>query len=160
MMRTSLFAFAFVAVASLAHAETAATKPPQEVNIEANEMQILDKEKKAIFKGNVDATRKDVHLACDQLVVYYGEEKNDDGTTKTVAQNLDATGHVTIVTKTQKITGEWAKLDVKTNKAVVGGNVQVVQGNTVLKGERLDVDLDTNLSQMTGGRVKGSFLPK
>ena len=36
---------------------------------------------------------------------------------------------------------------------------QVVQGKTVMNGEQLFVDLNTNRSQMTGGRVKGSFIP-
>ena len=37
-------------------------KPPPPVNIEADQMEILDAEKKAMFRGNVDATRGDVNL--------------------------------------------------------------------------------------------------
>jgi hypothetical protein len=35
----------------------------------------------------------------------------------------------------------------------------VVQDRTVLKGKQLFVDLKTNRSELSGGRVKGSFVP-
>ena len=34
-----------------------------------------------------------------------------------------------------------------------------MQGQTVMNGQQLFVDLNTNKSEMTGGRVKGSFVP-
>jgi lipopolysaccharide export system protein LptA len=43
---------------------------------------------------------------------------------------------------------------------VVTGNVTVKQGQTVMHGNQLNVDLDKNTSQLTGGRVKGSFVPQ
>jgi lipopolysaccharide export system protein LptA len=41
----------------------------------------------------------------------------------------------------------------------VEGNVVVEQGSSVVKGSKLLVDLTSNRSQMTGGRVKGLFTP-
>ena len=149
----------FLAAAPLSWADDA-KKPAKPVDIESDQMEIKDKEKQAIFTGNVDAKRSDVTLKCDRLVVDYGETKQDDGTTKTEVSKLDATGHVVIVTTKEKITGDWAKMNVKTNDLVVGGNVTLVQGDTVLKGQKLMANLDTNKVEMSGGRVKGSFLPK
>jgi hypothetical protein len=37
--------------------------------------------------------------------------------------------------------------------------VKVVKGKTVVTGQRLFANLNTNRSEMTGGRVKGSFVP-
>jgi hypothetical protein len=34
-----------------------------------------------------------------------------------------------------------------------------VQDKSIIMGEKLFVDLDKNVSEMTGGRVKGSFVP-
>jgi lipopolysaccharide export system protein LptA len=51
-------------------------------------------------------------------------------------------------------------MDVQSNQVTVGGNVVVTQGSTVLRGEQLFVDLDKNTSEMTGGRVKGKFVPR
>lgn len=135
--------------------------PPKEVNIEADQMEIFDDKKQAVFKGNVDAKRTDVHLTCDTLVVTYAE--TIDPTTKEKKSDvtfLDATGNVKIVTDKQTVTGKWAKMDVKSNDLTVGDNVKILQGKNVLTGTKLFVDLDTNKSQLSGGRVKGSFLPE
>jgi lipopolysaccharide export system protein LptA len=197
-------------------AQTASAPVP--VDISANEMEILDAEKKAVFRGAVDATRGTTNLKADALTVTYAEVKQPDGSSKTDATDLDARGNVTIKTpgetitgdwarfdppanqlvvgggmklvrgdtvltgnelradlntdmsdakgnvtiKTPRetITGDWAKFDSKANKLVVGGAVKLVQGATVLSGSELRADLNTDKIQMTGGRVKGSFLPK
>ena len=147
---------------------TAAAKPgakaagtaPTPVDIVSNEMEILDKEKKAIFRGAVDATKGTTNLKSDELTVTYSDVQQPDGTTKTDATDLDAKGNVTITTPKETITGDWAKYDPQGEKLVVGGNVKLVQGTTVLQGQELHADLKTNRTQMTGGRVKGSFLPK
>ena len=143
--------------AAAPRAEEAKTK---QVDIEANQMEIIDAEKKAVFKGQVHATRGDTVLTSDELIVLYAEVKQPDGSSKTDATSLDAKGSVTIKTLKETITGDWARLDVQSNKLVVGGKVKLVQGATVLTGPELRADLDTNKVEMTGGRVKGSFLPK
>ncbi len=140
---------------------TAKTVAPKPVDIESDQMEIRDKEKKAIFRGGVIAKRPDQTLKCDTLVVDYGEVKQADGSTKTDVTKLDAQGHVVIITAKETITGEWAKLDVKSNILEVGGDdVTVKQGATILRGKHLNANLDTGQMELTGGRVKGSFLPK
>jgi lipopolysaccharide export system protein LptA len=64
-----------------------------------------------------------------------------------------------IETPEQRITGAWAKMDVKANQVTIGGDVVVTQGTTVLRGEQLFVDLNKDTSEMTGGRVRGRFVP-
>ena len=139
-------------------AQTAGAPVP--VDISANEMEILDAEKKAVFRGAVDATRGTTNLKADTLTVTYAEVKQADGSSKTDATDLDAKGNVTIKTPRETITGDWAKFNPQTNKLVVGGQVKLVQGSSVLTGNELRADLNTDKIQMMGGRVKGSFLPK
>ena len=129
------------------------------VDIEADQMEILQKEKRAIFSGTVNATRDTVNLKTDKLVVTYSETPETDGGKKTDVTFLDAAGNVLIVTRNQRITGEKARMDVKANKVRVDGNVTVTQGKTTMHGPTLLVDLDNDTSEMTGGRVKGSFVP-
>ncbi len=138
-----------------------ATESQQEkdVDIESDQMQVLETDNTAIFTGNVDARRGNIKLNCDKLVVHYVNAKKQDGSKKTEVTHLDATGNVVIITRTQRITGAWAKMNVKANQLNVGGNVVVTQGKTVVRGKKLFVDLDKNISQFTGGRVKGSFVP-
>lgn len=129
------------------------------VDIEADQMEILQKEKRAIFSGKVNAQREAVNLKTDKLVVTYSEKPEADGSKKTDVTFLDASGNVLIVTRSQRITGEKAHMDVKANKVRVDGNVTVTQGKTTMHGPTLLVDLDNDTSEMTGGRVKGSFVP-
>jgi lipopolysaccharide export system protein LptA len=135
-------------------------KAPTPVNIEADQMEILDSQKKAVFRGNVVAVRGGVTLKSGELTVTYADVKQPDGTTKTDATDLDAKGAVNIKTARETITGDWAKFDPQANTLVVGGNVKLVQGATVLQGKELRADLDTDKVEMKGGRVKGSFLPQ
>ena len=149
------------APAAKADAKTdAKAKDNTPVDILANEMEILDKDKKAVFRGAVDATKGTTNIKSDTLTVTYADVKQPDGTTKTDATDIDAEGNVTITTPKEVITGDWAKYDPQTEKLTVGGKVKLVQGTTVLQGNQLVADLKTNRTQMTGGRVKGSFLPK
>ena len=148
------------AVKASAPAATTETKKEKPVDIEADRMEIHEKENKATFTGNVVAKRPDVTLTSDLLVVDYADVKQPDGTTKNEVTNLDATGHVVITTAKQKITGERAKMNPKTNILEVDGGATVTQGETTLHGGHLHANLDTDQMEMTGGRVKGSFLPK
>lgn len=142
----------------------AAAEAKGPVNVEANSMEINEDSKQAVFKGSVVATREGEVMKADVMVVDYSETKQADGTSTTDVSTLDATGNVTITTKTQVITGAAAKMDVKANTLVVTGSVRVVQGKTVLVGQKLDVDLDTNRTVMTGGgtgsRVRFTTVPK
>jgi lipopolysaccharide assembly outer membrane protein LptD (OstA) len=67
---------------------------------------------------------------------------------------------VTITTTRETITGDWAKYDPQTEKLVVGGNVKLIQGKSILTGNELQADLKTSRMKMTGGRVTGSFVPQ
>ena len=152
------------------------------VNIESDNMEVLDKSNQAIFTGNVNAERGGVTMKSAKLVVDYrsgGTGKQGQGSkqgqsakpgqaakpaqaktgTASEVTNLEATGNVVIITRTQKIPGDKALIDVKANTLTVVGNVVVEQGSSVVKGSKLLVDLTNNRSQMTGGRVKGLFTP-
>lgn len=129
-------------------------------DIVADSMEILDQEKRAVFTGNVNLKQPDLDWTADKMIIDYQEETKADGTTSTDAKFIDSTGNVKIVTDKETITGKWAKMDVKENKLKVGGNVKVVQKDTILYGELMDTDLDTDKTVMSGGRVKGEFRPK
>ncbi len=130
------------------------------VDIEANEMEILETDKRAIFRGDVVAKRPSDTIRCAEMVVTYIDVKKADGTSGTDVDQLDCKGATTITTATQTITGDLAIFYVRRDELVVTGNVKVVQGKTVIRGPKLLVDLKTKVTKMTGGRVKGKFVPK
>jgi lipopolysaccharide export system protein LptA len=128
--------------------------------VDADSMEVIDAEHRTIFRGNVVATRPTDKIVGDQMIVTTADVKQPDGSMKTVTNFLDAKGNVTITTKTQTITGDWAKFYIQEDKLEVGGNVQVLQGKTTVRGAKLVINLNSNHMQLSGGRVHGSFVPK
>jgi lipopolysaccharide export system protein LptA len=135
-------------------------KGGQNVDVEADSMEVLEAEKKAVFTGNVSAQRTGTRLNSDLMVVNYAEVVQADGSKRTDVTIIDAKGNVQITTARQIIMGDRAILDVAGDLLTVTGNVVVKEGNTVVRGAKLTADLKAKTSSMTGGRVKGSFVPK
>ncbi|WP_137389126.1 LptA/OstA family protein [Rhodoligotrophos defluvii] len=128
------------------------------VDILAEKVELNQERQQAVFTGSVDATRGNVRLKSQKLVVDYEEVKTGDRTERKF-KSLQADGNVVVTSRGQVINADWAKMDVPSNKIVMGGNVVVTQGQTVLRGNQLNIDLNTGQSQLSGGRVRGRFVP-
>lgn len=85
-----------------------------------------------------------------------------------VLHSLEAIGNVVIITPTERVTGAYGIYNADTNKANLTGGVKILRGQNTLEGERAEVDLNTNIStifggktntQGSGGRVRGVFYP-
>jgi len=136
----------------------------ESVNIEAGEMEIIDADGRAVFRGDVVAKRSSETIRADEMVVTYVDVKQPDGTSKTEVDTMVCTGTISIVTPSQTITGSKAVFHVRKDELVVTGNVKVVQGKTVLRGPQLVANLKTKRTVMKGGtsangRVSGTFVP-
>ena len=145
----------------------------QPVHIEAATLEVRDKDKVATFSGDVKVKQGDTGLRCKSLVVFY--EGNDaDGKTLQAAspgpggqqkiKRLEARGGVVVTHKEQTATGESGIFDMKTNTVTLNGNVVMTQGQNVLRGDRLVVDLTSGVSRVESGkngqgRVQGLFQP-
>ena len=135
----------------------------REIRIESDIMEVEQKGKRAIFTGNVDARRGTVRLRTKRLVANYREVKSGNNA-RTEITKLDARGGVVVTSKDQKATGNWAIMDVPSGKVTMGGSVILTQGKTVIRGEKLELDLNSGRSRLigsaaSGGRVKGVFVP-
>lgn len=153
-----LVAVSALALIPQARAQTAVNAGA--VDIEASEMEILETDKRAIFRGDVVAKRPTDTIRCAEMVVYYVDVKQPDGSNNTEVDKLDCKSAVTITTTTQTITGDLAIFQLRQNLLDVTGNVKVVQGKTVIRGPHLTVDLKSKRTKMSGGRIKGRFIPK
>lgn len=161
ILMLALAASAGFATHAVQAAQTQAAAPKSEnVDIESDEMEIIDADKRAIFRGNVIAKRTSETITTPEMVVDYVEVKQADGTSKSEVDTMDCKGPVTITTDTQTITGDHAIFHMRKDQLIVTGNAKVVQGKTVLRGPELVADLKTKRTVMKGGRVKGSFVPK
>jgi lipopolysaccharide export system protein LptA len=139
----------------------------QPVKIDSASLEVRDKDKMATFSGDVHLSQGDTTLSCKTLVVYY-EDHSRSATLKAAQpgpggqqqiRRLEAKGGVTVNQKDQTATGSTGVFDMKTNTVTLSGNVVVTQGQNVLRGERLIVDLTSGVSRVEGGRVQGLFLP-
>ena len=79
-------------------------------------------------------------------------------------KRLEARGGVVVTQKEQTATGETGVFDMKTNTVTLTGNVVMTQGQNVLRGDRLVVDLTSGVSRVESGkngqgRVQGLFQP-
>jgi lipopolysaccharide export system protein LptA len=146
------------------------------VKIDANRLEVHDKDKLAVFSGNVYVQQGDTNMRCPELKVYYeGEVKGAPksssapasetksppapaGKASTTENNvqqrirrLEALGGVIVNSKDQKATGDRADFDIKANTVTLFGNVVVTQGPNVMKGDKLIVDLTTSRARMEAG---------
>ena len=136
------------------------TSKPIEIN--ADSLEVLQKEQVAIFAGKVDVIQGEVRLRTEKLVVAYSGG-GGDGTGGNI-RDLTATGGVTITTGTESAQGDQARYDVVGKVITMTGSVILAQGENVIKGNELTIDLASGRSKITGnvgaggtGRVKSIF---
>jgi lipopolysaccharide export system protein LptA len=146
----------------------------QPVHIDAATLEVRDKDKVATFSGNVHVTQGDTDMRCKTLVVFYEQDGDDKSKNIAVAnpgpggqqriKKLEARGGVVVKQKEQTATGDLGLFDMPTNTVTLSGNVIMTQGQNILKGDKLVVDLATGVSRVESGkngqgRVQGLFLP-
>ena len=148
-----------------------ASKEP--IKIDADRLDVFDKEGRAVFAGNVVAVQGDSTMNCTLMTVLY-EQKRDAapgapaapaapvGSDDSSIKKIDCKGPVTIVSKTQVATGNDAIFDRVANKIFLIGNATLTDGPNVTRGERVVYDLNTsvaNIETTPGGRVRALFVP-
>lgn len=77
---------------------------------------------------------------------------------------LDAKGNVRVVAVNGHVaTGNALTYDQKTSKALLTGNVEILDGGNVMRGSRAEVDFDSGISRIlsngSGKRVSGTLQP-
>jgi lipopolysaccharide export system protein LptA len=145
----------------------------QPIQIEAATLEVRDKDSIATFSGNVHVIQGDTHLRSKTLKVFYEPEGKQGGQQATrpakaatpgpggqqQIQRLEAGGGVVVMQKDQTASGDEGVFDTRTNSVTLRRNVVVKQGQNILRGDRLIVNLQTGVSRMEsdGGRVSGTF---
>lgn len=162
------------------------------IDIESDVLVVHDSKKYATFKGNVKAVQGTTTLRASELDVHYVGGRDElgapgsgpkaentraappaagasgGGADSTRITKIEAKGDVVITSEDdQTTTSDWALYDVPTQMVTVGGNVVLTQGQNVLKGDRLVIDLKTGESRFentgnttAGGRIRALFMPK
>jgi len=153
------------------------------IRIDAERLEVRDKQKVATFFGDARADVKvvqgDVTIRSKILVVFYDQDDAAKSATDKAAadkaakaagsgpggggsqiRRLEAKGNVIVTQKDQTVTGELGVFDMKTNVATVSGGVVMTQCENVVRGERLIVDMTTGVSKVesSGGRVQSTLV--
>ncbi|MCF6320184.1 MAG: LPS ABC transporter substrate-binding protein LptA [Rhizobiaceae bacterium] len=130
------------------------------IQIEADRLEVKDKEGTALFTGNVNVVQGTTILKAARLKVIYA--KDGEGANGNL-EYLEATGTIAVRSGDQKVTAERGEFDMKKQTVRLSGDVVITQGRNVVTGCILEVDLETSsavLKPCKGKRPSILFSPK
>lgn len=132
--------------------------PEAPIAIEADTLEVEQNSETATFIGRVIATQGPLRLTSDRLVVTYAQgvenepraSDNEDGGAN--IKRIRATGNVHVMSEDdQSADGEWAIYEVANSVITMGDAVLLRQGENVIRGKRLTIDLNTGQARVDGG---------
>ena len=180
----TLLAMMIASHISIAMAQTTTLVPPgpfqgfsqkcnEPVRIEADTLEVRDKEKTATFFGNVRLVQGKTTLRSKVLIAYF--EQSAPAVTAPAPpsgvsadqqriRRLEAKGDVMVTQEGRSATGETGIVDLVSNTAMLVGNVVITQDRNVVRGDRLSVDLTTGVARVEtkerpGGRIRALLHP-
>ncbi|WP_406855999.1 LptA/OstA family protein [Alsobacter sp. KACC 23698] len=159
------------------------TNSKEPIKIDADRLEVFNKEQRAVYTGNVVAIQGDTTIKCPTMIVYF-ERQNRNGAAGAAAtagagaqpaaapanaegeqeggtslKRVEAKGGVTVISKDQIATGNEGVFDRGSNRIILTGNVALSQGENVTKGDKLVYNTESGVAVVEGGRVKGFFVP-
>jgi lipopolysaccharide export system protein LptA len=182
---TILLGFAAVFPASEATAQAAKKPDPfggfgssnskDPIRIDANKLEVFDKEQKAVYSGDVIAVRGTATTRSTVMTIFYDNKKAQDkkegaapAASGQAAQDgalkrIEFTGPVSVVNGTQTMTSNKMVYDAIGKVVTLTGNAVVADGPNVQRGELMTYNTETGIATIInptpGGRVQGVFTP-
>lgn len=155
---------------ALAQAGLASSSAP--IEITSDTLEVRQNQRIATFTGEVDAVQGDVVLSADQLRVHYrgnAEIGQAEGSSNSI-RRIEASGNVFLSSPEETAQGDEGVYEVATRIVTLEGQVVLTKGQNIIRGERLEYNLDTGRSQVfaaaKGGdeaapnqRVRAVFVP-
>jgi lipopolysaccharide export system protein LptA len=123
------------------------------IKIEADTLEVRDKEKAAAFSGNVVVTRSDTTIRAAKMTVFYsggGAGAAGLPSAEQQVKRIEMSGHVLFVQKDQQGSGDSAIYDKANEMMTMNGNVVLTQGQNVAKGQKLVVNMKTGQARLEG----------
>ena len=142
------------------------------VDLTADELEVLNSQCLSIWRGSAEALQDNARLRADVLKTFFqvtGATRTGSATSTNCGAlaRIEAEGNVFYVTPEQRVRGRHAVYDATNETITVTGDVVTAQGQNVLRGERLVINVRTGQAQMhtdvkgrgKPGRVSGVFYP-
>ncbi len=129
------------------------------IQIEADELEVRDAEKLAIYSGGVRVQQGETILETQALTIFYSGDAPAAGVPGSQVSRLEAGPGVMVRSGDRTASGDRAVLDMETEIITMSGNVVLTDGPNVVRGGRLIVNLATKQGRIEGGRVQTLISP-
>lgn len=125
------------------------------IRIEADSLEVRDKDKAATFSGNVVVRRNDSTIRAAKMTVFYAGGNSAPSTAgmpsaEQQVKRIEMAGNVVFVQKDQQGSGDNAVYDKTNETLTMSGNVTLTQGQNVAKGQKLIVNMRTGGAKLEG----------
>lgn len=138
----------------------------QPIEVAADSLEVRNAEQVAVFRGNVDVRQGVMRMRADRIEISYGGSGEDASNVPSgipgaggSIDRLQAIGDVIISNGKEQAEAGFADYDVVTGEITLTGDVMLVQGGNVIKGDRLTIDLASGTGRIGGGRVRTIITP-
>ncbi len=148
------------------------------IRIDANKLEVFDKEQKAIYSGDVIAVRGTTTTRSTVMTIFYDNKKAQQQQSAGAVRNasggnaaaqdgalkrIEFKGPVSVVNGTQTATANDMVYDAIAKVVTLKGNAVVADGPNVQRGELMTYNTEDSIATITnpvpGGRVQGVFTP-
>jgi lipopolysaccharide export system protein LptA len=117
------------------------------IDFDAAHLEVLDAQNQALLSGNVVIRQGKLTLNADRVKLLY--TKNSSGDPE--IDRLDARGNVKLVSPSERAAGNTGIYDVSARIITLIGDVTLDRGGSLLKGQRLVLNLNSGLTSFDGG---------
>lgn len=114
------------------------------VEVAADKLEVDQSDGNAVFTGNVVIGQGEMRLSADRVTVEYANAQ------QTRIKSLHAVGNVTLVSGPDAAEAREAVYEVESGGVTLIGDVILAQGESVLTGDRMTVDLVNGTAQVDG----------
>lgn len=142
------------------------------VDLTADELEVINTQCLSIWRGSAEALQDKSRLRADVLKTFFqvsGGARTASATSTNCGAlaRIEAEGNVFYVTPEQRVRGRHAVYEAANETITITGDVVAAQGQNVLRGDRLVINVQTGQAQMhtnvkgrgKPGRVRGVFYP-
>ena len=136
-----------------------ATNSDQPIQIEADQLEVRDAEKVAVYKGHVRVLQGGTLLEAPEIRIFYSGGATGQKIAGSEVTRIEAGTGVMVKSEDRTATGNRIVFDMAKELITLDGNVVVTQGGNVVRGQRLVVNLATKQGRIEGGRVQTLIAP-
>ncbi|PWW00077.1 lipopolysaccharide export system protein LptA [Hoeflea marina] len=140
-----------------------ALKSDQPIQIESDKLEINEKDKRAVFTGNVKVTQDDMLLQAGLMTVYYKTSGDSVASGASDIDRINVSNKVLLRSGTQTATADTGAFDMGAQTMVLSGDkVVLTDGDNIFIGCKLTVQMQSGEAQLDacGGRVMIQLDPK